>query len=61
MKGIFEGGEGGTGPGVFAEVKGVLMALCFILILEAVVAELANVLFLHFVHADLGSTVALPG
>lgn len=36
-----------------AKMEGVLVSFCFVFVLEAVVAVLAGVLFLHFVGADL--------
>lgn len=53
MEGCLEAWEGGTGPRVAAEVERVLVALCFVFILEAVVAVLAGVLFLHLVCPGL--------
>lgn len=43
--------EGGAGPGVAAEVEGVLVSFGFVLVLEAVVAELAGVLLFQLVRA----------
>lgn len=49
MEGGLEASEGGAGPGVAAEMEGVLVALGFVFVLEPVVAILACVLFFHLV------------
>lgn len=54
VEGGLEGWEGGAGPGVAAEVEGVLVAFCFVFVFEAVVAVLAGVLLFHFVGSGLG-------
>jgi hypothetical protein len=53
MEGRLEARESGAGPGMTAEVQGILVTLCFVLILEPVVAVLAGVLLFHFVRAAL--------
>lgn len=51
MEGGLEARESGAGPGVATEMQGVLVSLCFVLVLKAVVAVLAGVLLFHFVRA----------
>ena len=41
--------QDGAGPGVFAEMKGILVAFCFVLVFEPVGAVGAGVLLLSFV------------
>lgn len=49
MKGGFGPGKSGAGPGVAAEVEGILMAFGFVFVLEAVRAVGAGILFFGFV------------
>jgi hypothetical protein len=63
VEGGLEAWESGAGPGMTAKVQGVLVALCFVLVLEPVVAVLAGVLLFHFMRAvlslELGTTECL--
>jgi hypothetical protein len=45
-------GEGGTRPGMPAQMKSILVPLGFVLVLEAVVAVLTRILFLHIMRAS---------
>ena len=47
----FVGGQRGAGPGMTAQVEGVLVTLGFVLVLESVRAILAYILFFHFMCA----------
>lgn len=53
VEGVLEGEHGAARPAVAAEVERVLVALGFVLVLEAVGAELALVLFFGFVGAKM--------
>lgn len=50
VEGGLEAWECGAGPGVAAEVEGVLVTLCFVFVFEAVVAVLAGILLFHLVR-----------
>lgn len=54
MEGGLEAWEGGAGPGMAAQVEGVLVSFCFVFVFEAVIAVLACVLLFHFVGTALG-------
>lgn len=54
MEGGLETWKCGAGPGVAAEMEGVLVAFGFVLVLESVVAVLACILLFHLVGPDLG-------
>jgi hypothetical protein len=54
MEGGLEILEGGTGPRVTAEMKGVLVALGFVFVFETVIAVLTCVLLFHLVGSAFG-------
>lgn len=54
MEGCFGTGEGGAGPGVVAQMEGVLMTFGFVLIFETVRAVCASVLLFGLVDPRLG-------
>jgi hypothetical protein len=53
VEGRLEAQESGAGPGMTAKMQGVLVTLCFVLILEPIVAVLAGVLLFHFMRAAI--------
>jgi hypothetical protein len=61
MEGGLEILEGGTGPRVTAEMKGVLVALGFVFVFETVIAVLTCVLLFHLVGSEVVWIVELLG
>lgn len=57
MEGGLEASKGGAGPGMAAEMEGILVALGFVFVFESVTAVLACVLLFHLVGSGMGVSV----